>query len=811
MSDTLDVNEVAAALGELRRLVHRLDEVRAGFGAIAAAADLSGARERAFGLSADVPEVRVFGVLDRVTEQELHALVSAATPDIVVQRDLGALLEMMRRAPRLHRAMAHVHPYSFTPVGGEWWEQYRAELRALPEQPIWGIPEPHRVPLKSIYVAPRYRQEVLAGTVGRRVGIARREDSPIELDPQPMIRRLVSDSSGSRANLVFVLGGPGSGKSTLATMLASELADDALLQPLLIRLREVSPERDLFQEIARALPQVTQSEAVGSGLAEVFERAPRLVLLLDGFDELIQASRSGLGSFFLRLQGLLREQRVQGLVCFGRDTVFGRDDTAIPEGAKVVTLLPFDDAQVATWCARWRDVTGSTFDCKRLEGSGEESDAEVLRSLIHEPLTLRLLALLDLEGIQILDDLGGLDLTRIYRHVISETCKRHQSERGDFTAAELRRLLRVIGFAVMQSGREVIRSEDLQRTLAALGLQAETEKTESKATRLILAISQRRSEQDERAWEFLHKSLGEYLAAEFLSVEIAAMVSREKDEFGETTFRLPDSALRRRWIERFGVAVVPVGVERFLKRMAGDWPTFVEHGVAHDADRDLVTLAARLGAIYGGVLDEFEAETTLRVARAWSLRPSDVLGISLGNVFLIAGLRAGQDVGFAPEQQCPGRYREAYHGMMRSPAFSEWERISSQTLFVGIADGSDLSNLNLGHCIWNGVNAKNVVIQHSQITLGTISRSTFLNCNFYMTEIAGCTVIDSSFDHCWLAASSLQFSRLRNVTFTNCAFHRADLADGSPSGFPFKTIKLPHHAVVAIEKKTDARRSFTIP
>ncbi|MBK6529268.1 MAG: hypothetical protein IPF99_06660 [Deltaproteobacteria bacterium] len=45
------------------------------------------------------------------------------------------------------------------------------------------------------------------------------------------------------------------------------------------------------------------------------------------------------------------------------------------------------------------------------------------------------------------------------------------------------------------------------------------------------------------------------------------------------------------------------------------------------------------------MLDEVEAETTLRVARAWTLRPSDVLGIGLGNVFLIAGLRAGDDAG----------------------------------------------------------------------------------------------------------------------------------------------------------------------
>ncbi|MBK6529269.1 MAG: NACHT domain-containing protein [Deltaproteobacteria bacterium] len=240
----------------------------------------------------------------------------------------------------------------------------------------------------------------------------------------------MSDSSGEHPRLVYVVGGPGSGKSTLATMLAADLAGDPLLQPLLIRLRDVSPERDVFDEITRVLREMPLPDGVGAGLAQVFSRAPRLVLLLDGYDELIQASRTGLGSFFLRLQNLLRDQRVQGIVCFGRDTVFSRDDTSIPEDATVVSLLPFDDAQVAQWCERWSEATGRSFDWKQRGKRAEGSDDEVLQSLIHEPLTLRLLALLDLEGIPIFSEDGGLDLARVYRHVISETCARHQKERG---------------------------------------------------------------------------------------------------------------------------------------------------------------------------------------------------------------------------------------------------------------------------------------------------------------------------------------------------------------------------------------------
>jgi len=817
MSDTLDVNEVAAALGELRRMVHRMDEVRTGFQAIVAAADLHGARERAFSLSTDVPEVRVFGVLDRVTEQELHALLSAATPDIVVQKELAGLLEMMRRTPRLHRAMAHVHPYSFTPAGGPWWEQYREELRALPEQPIWGIPEPHRVLLGKIYVPSRYRTELSRGGGSPRDVMSRagrtatdKDERPIELDPRPALRQWMSDTSGDRPRLVYVVGGPGSGKSTLATMLAADLAGDPLLQPLLIRLRDVSPERDVFDEITRVLREMPLPDGVGAGLAQVFSRAPRLVLLLDGYDELIQASRTGLGSFFLRLQNLLRDQRVQGIVCFGRDTVFSRDDTSIPEDATVVSLLPFDDAQVAQWCARWSEATGRSFDWRRRGKRTEGSDDEVLQSLIHEPLTLRLLALLDLEGIPIFSEDGGLDLARIYRHVISETCARHQKERGDFTAADLRRLLRVIGFAVMQSGQEVIRREDLQRALTALGLQIETDKTGSKATQLILAISQRRSDEDERAWEFLHKSLGEYLAAEFLSVEIAAMVARERDEFGETTFRLSDSSLCRRWIERFGVAVVPAGVERFLKRMAGDWPAFVEHGVARDADRDLVTLAGRLGGTYGALLDEVEAETTLRVARAWSLRPGDIVGNALGNVFLVAGLRTGSNTHFTPEKHNPGRYPEAYHSMARSLTHDQWHRICRRTSFSGIREGLDLSQMILDLCSWEMVDARNISLTRSSMLTSTIHKSSFTGCNFFQTDIEDSSITHSSFDSCVLSESSWLEARLSAISFKECTFDGARLELSSATPFPADA-QIVEGRIIEVDGGWSTRRSFTIP
>lgn len=823
MPGTLDRNELQAVIGELQRLVHRLGEVKAGFSRVATSPDLTEARKRAFLLSADVPEVRAFGTLDRVTEDERHGLIASASPETAVRQTIRDLLDLMRGAPLLHRALAHVLPHSFTPPGGEWWERYRAELRALREQPIWGIPEPHRVPLGEIYVPHRYREERPAaaslageGTTARAGRLRRRvktEGSEVHQDLLPHLREWVTEAD---PRMVFVVGGPGSGKSTLASMLASELAVDPLVQPLLIRLRDVRPEADLFDEITRVLADAPLPDGVGKELAAVFSRAPRLVLLLDGFDELIHASRTGLGSFFLRAQDLLRDHRVQGVVCFGRDTVFAREDTAIPKGVRLVTLLPFDDAQVTVWCERWEAITGRAFDWRRFTQSpktpefGGETDTDVLRALAHEPLTLRLLALLDLEGVHVLSESGEADLPRVYHRVITEVCRRHQDDRrGDFSAAELRRLLRVLGYTVMQSGQELIRLDDLQRSLQALGLSIETSKTDSKATQLILAISQRQSERDERAWEFLHRSLGEYLAAEFLASEIAVMVTREKDEFGEQTYRLTQESLCRRWIERFGPAIVSPGVERFLERMAGDWPAFFERGVVSDPDRDLVLLAARLGSIYPALLDETEAETTLRVGRAWSLRPSDVTGIALGNLFLLAGLRWKTEAWFYPELHAPGRYADAYHAMRRSPAQGQWERICERTAFKGIAPGTDLSGMQLGGSNWDAVQGSDLQLLGASLRGISAKETLFEGCNQAFSFWGGSNIQNTGFVRCWMIDASFEMTTIRRVRFEACALAGAMFPDFWKRQIQRRSFAA-RGVVVIREKHWQVRRSFEL-
>ncbi len=775
---TLDVPETESTLDELRRLVPRINEVRDGFERVAVTLDARTAADAALTLSGDVPEVRVFGTLDRVTDEECRALLSGAVTDERARAALTALFARMRATPRIHRALAHVHPYSFAPAGYDAWKRYRDGLRALRDEPIWGLPAQYRVPLGSIYVPHHYREEQAAGEGATRPSLARRsakrgeEEAPAAIDPRPMLRSLATSVEGG---LIFVVGSPGSGKSTLARMLASELAEDTLLQPVLIRLRGVRPEGDPLAEVERVL-----AESDGE-LAAVLRRAPRLVLLLDGFDELIQASRTGLGSFFLRLDALLRDQRVHAVVCFGRDTVFSREDTAFPARARVLRLLPFEDAQVAAWSDRWSKATGRRFEWKRYkkrdEHAGDEHD-DALDALLHEPMTLRLLALLDLEGIALEGEDGELDLARVYHRVVHEVCERHEKERGDFSSRELRRLLRILGFAAVQAERELIHLDDLQRAMVALGVQVDAARSKSNATALIIEISQRTAEGVPQAWEFLHKTLGEYLAAEFLAAEIAQLVAEDEDEFGERHPRLGETQLAVRWIERFGPVVLSSGVERFLRRMGGDWRAFFDDGRVKAPERDFERLSVRLGTVYRRLLDEADGEVTVQTARAWSMRPGDVHGIALANVFLMAGLRFGDAVCFQPELQSPGRYADAYHAMRRSPAKRGWDRIGARTHFLGIAAGSDLSGFDLSYSVWREVVAEGLLFTLTRFSDVTIDRATFRGCKMAHVGFQRARVVDTRFEDCWLVHAVFERVDLTLVEFLRCQLLGTSFDDG---------------------------------
>ncbi len=193
MPPTLDDTERAAALDELARLAHQLDAVNTGIEGVASAKSAEAAIDAALSLAGEVPEVRVLGSLDRASEKERRALVEAAVRGDLERQSILAIVRRIGGAPRVWRALAHVHPRSYAPPAADAWERYRESLRALRDERLWGIPEPHRVPLGAIYVPHRYtvraREDRRERMAGRRGGDSRSREVLVDAQHHKLIEQ----------------------------------------------------------------------------------------------------------------------------------------------------------------------------------------------------------------------------------------------------------------------------------------------------------------------------------------------------------------------------------------------------------------------------------------------------------------------------------------------------------------------------------------------------------------------------------------------------------------------------------------------
>lgn len=780
------------------RMAPHLNVVRAAFLKIAAARNNQDAHALALALSTEVSEVRALGYLLSTSDVQRRALEDSVLKEPDDRALLVELRAMVQAHPRLLRALAAVHPISFGPPGAEHWDVWKQWLAALPDQPVWGLPPDRSLSLRSLFVPQRFTHEPpRADASPRRPSRLRRrsehhppdnaEGPPIETDPRPKLLRLLRDE-GATAAPIFVLAPPGLGKSSLATMLAGELALDARLQPVLIRLRDISPERPLLDEIRRVLSEDGRYGPPRSELAAVLSLAPRLVLVLDGLDELMQASRDSVGAFLLRLQELVRSGTTGPVVIFGRDTMIEAHEATVPDASHVFTLLPFDRAQASRWSASWSRAMGCEFEATRLMDEGGDE----IKALATQPLMLMLLARISLEKPDFA--LEAENLAEVYRQIVTWCCVRHEELRGGLKASELRRFLRVLGYAALATGKELLRLPDVQRAMVNLGVTTDLNHAESLASQTILAFSMRRSETTERAWEFLHKSLGEYLAAEMLAAALTPMVERVRDEFGEEGWRMTDLELRRAWNERFAPVALNGKVPEFLATIGADEGAFL-HGRPPQTDA-LRAFRERLFDVIEPIVREDDAEVLLAVARKWGEKPS-VLGYqSISNAIVVSTQTTGRLLfsSFPPWFASSSVWDEYEFVVRRRVHFdrivdaivdrsflweTRWDRALIQKVEFWDCDlaAASFMNSDLSESVWNSTRLLSVLFVGCRIQSCRLVR-----CGLRGALFESATLSDVTFAHCEMDRVSFRSARLENVTFRYCSLEGADFrgATGIP-------------------------------
>lgn len=351
---------------------------------------------------------------------------------------------------------------------------------------------------------------------------------------------------------MLLLGQPGAGKSSLTRILAARLpADDFFV--CRVALREVPAEAEIQDQIELALRAAIGESVSWANLAEVGGALP--VVLLDGFDELLQATGVHQSDYLQRVAQFQQRESALGrpVAVMVTSRVAVADRARVPSGALAVRLEPFDDAQIERWLTVWNTTNPNlrplTLDALRR-----------VRHLAEQPLLLLMLALYDATG-NALQNGATLDGGQLYERLLASFAARevrriHAGQPDSAIPAlveqELLRLS-VVAFAMFHRLRLWATERELDSDLAGLGLGL-TRPGRHDGFRAPLTAGQEmvgrfffiqraqavRGDQTLQTYEFLHATFGEYLVARLIVQAVRDTEAREAA--GTLALRLGPSA-----------------------------------------------------------------------------------------------------------------------------------------------------------------------------------------------------------------------------------------------------------------------------
>lgn len=398
---------------------------------------------------------------------------------------------------------------------------------------------------------------------------------------------------------LLILGHPGSGKSLLTKVLAALLAarHHSVVR---VPLREVDADVGIVAQIEDAIGQVTKRRVDSwAALSAGFRDHPPIVIL-DGYDELLQASGKVYAGYLRDAKGFQKTEAEQGrpvrVIVTSRVTLI--DKATVPPGSTVLRLLEFDTRRQQHWISVWNRANSKYFKEAEIEEfrlpEKDQEGAEKILSLAEQPLLLLMLALYDSQGNQLRRSVA-LDRTRLYDELLRRFVTRERGKartfHDDLTAdeqkAEIDKDMRRLGIAAigMYNRRQVyILAEELEADLKFFDMLKDVTVSEgrpmSQADLLLGSFffvhKSQAKRGDASAFEFLHNTLGEFLTADFILRwaidEVQALAALKSQEALLPVFHeklnSPDG-LRRQWFA--SLVYTPLFTRPVVLEMMREW------------------------------------------------------------------------------------------------------------------------------------------------------------------------------------------------------------------------------------------------
>ncbi|WP_086665988.1 NACHT domain-containing protein [Lentzea kentuckyensis] len=493
------------------------------------------------GISSAIPEFQIWALLGE----------HAATRALIEQSD--ARITQYLTAVRTEslelfaRLMAQISSGQAVPG-----QKYRRKLRIVAEatlkRPIIGS----NIDASSVdaafptvedgFVAPGYRLAVYDDDTVASSGDWWAQNTGVRDDLDTFLAAHLSGPE-STSRPLLVLGNPGAGKSLLMDVLAARLPADRYTV-VSVQLRKVRAEDDLRDQIETALRPILGKSVDWEELADSCEDS-QPVVLLDGFDELIQASGVQQSNYLQQVQEFQRQQAVldQPVAVLVTSRMLVADRARIPLEVPIVKLEEFDDDRVERWLDTWNSTNLVTPGFRPISLEALDQHLELAR----QPLLLLMLAIYAADPSQAPLDDPSLSNAELYRRLINLFVVRQVSQKSPeplapdivkaLTAKNSWRL-GIAAFAMFNRGHQYVTATELNRDLAIFAPDRTTRQHTSFDTPIDDAdrtvenfffihspTLNDGAAPDRRTYEFLHATFGEYLIAEItmkLLVQLAA-------------------------------------------------------------------------------------------------------------------------------------------------------------------------------------------------------------------------------------------------------------------------------------------------
>ena len=476
-------------------------------------------------LAAEVVEFRLWtrALDDNATRDGMRAVTRGL-------HDLELLLHeaVSARGPEQHRAALVA------------W--YRAEL-AEPILADEGLRPGLRMPaLGEIYIDPVFR--VRPGGPGDQASAEDWWTEPEIRDDLPAFLAGYLTSPNATVAPLLVLGQPGAGKSALTRVIAARLpaADFVVVR---VPLREVPADAALQDQIEYALRAATGDAMTWPALITGDEGGALPVVLLDGFDELLQATGVSRSDFLEQVAAFQRREAVQRrpVAVLVTSRIAVADRARLPRDSTVLRLEPFTPERVARWLSVWHDANASALAERGLTALPAEL-ANNFPDLAGQPLLLLMLALYDAEANDVQTMAGEhLDVAGLYERLLRSYAEREVRKTADgatdaLVEAELQRLS-VAAFAMFNRGQQWVTVTELDADLTALGIgpdrragagfRAPLTAGQELLGRFFFIQNAQAVRDGERlqTYEFLHATFGEFLIARLVVRILGVILARE--------------------------------------------------------------------------------------------------------------------------------------------------------------------------------------------------------------------------------------------------------------------------------------------